>query len=292
LAALLYYFFLLPLSWLPFWALYGISNAIRFVLYHIFKFRVSVIRQNLANSFPEKSPAERKAIEKEFYKHMCDLIVESIKYFTISETEAKKRMGVRNTAIFEDLYAKGKSAVIVGGHYGSWELYALTVNEPIPHQTYALFTPLSQPFFNKKMKSSRSRYGLKMVHYKEVTQLFTENANNRIGVIFGSDQSPRDAKKAYWMTFLHQDTGVQFGAEKYATAHNCAVVYGQINKLGRGHYEIEYRLITEEAEKEPYGYITETHTKWLEDKIISEPSYWLWSHRRWKHKRPDTVSTQ
>jgi KDO2-lipid IV(A) lauroyltransferase len=266
--------------------LYGISNVIRIVLYHLFGFRVKVIRENLAKSFPHKSSKERMAIEKEFYKHMCDLIVESIKYFTISETEAKKRMGVRNAEIFDELHAKGKSAVIVGGHYGSWELYALTVDAPIPHQTYAIFTPLSQPFFNKKMKNSRSRFGLKMIHYKEVASLFQSKASERIGVIFGSDQSPRDPKKAYWMTFLNQETGVQFGAEKYAVEYNCAAVYGQINKLSRGHYEIEYRLISEDASKEPYGFITETHTKWLEDKIIAEPSYWLWSHKRWKHKKP------
>lgn len=267
--------------------LYGFSNFLRFVLYNIVEFRVKVIRTNLANSFPDKTEAERKAIEREFYKHMCDLIVESIKYFTISVQQAQRMMQVENEEILKELYDEGRDVILVGGHYASWELYALNAPDHSPHRYFALYTPLSNAWFNNKMQETRSRSGLHMQSVKALNTFFDVDGGTPRAYIFGADQSPSNPKKAYWMTFLNQETGVQYGAEKVAKEHNIAVVYGQLDKLGRGKYAAKYRLICKEAAETPYGEITETHTRWLEQHIRNKPAYWLWSHRRWKHKMPE-----
>lgn len=271
---------------MPMPVLYGVSSALRFVLYNVLKFRVAVIRENLQNSFPEKSKAEIKHIEREFYTHMCDMIVESIKFFTISKKKAFEHFSIDNAELLQNLYNQGKSVVIVGGHYGRWERYALNATRQVPHHTAALYTPLTNSFFNQKMLESRSKFGLHMVPTSETQALFEQSKTQPIAVIFGSDQSPSNPKKAYWMTFLNQETGVQYGAEKYARAYNCAVVYGQLDKQPRGAEKITYRLICEDPATLPDGAITEAFTHMLEEKIRSKPQFWLWSHRRWKHKRP------
>lgn len=270
-------------------ALYVLSDGLKFLLYRVFCFRKAIVRKNLENSFPEKDAAWLDKTESLFYSHMCDLIVESIKFFSISQEEALARMTYKNPEIFAELYQNGKSVVLVGGHFGNWELLALTVPQNILHKPYALYTPMSNKFFNEKMKSSRSRYGLGMMPINEVRAMFDLSKEIPIAAIFGSDQSPRNPKKAYWTTFLNQDTGVQFGAEKFAKDYGCAAVYGVIHKLGRGKYQTEFKLICEDASQTPYGYITETHTQWLEEKIRQDPPNWLWSHRRWKHKRPENL---
>ncbi len=266
--------------------LYTLSSALRFVLQKLVKFRRPVIRKNLSNAYPNKSIQELAAIESAFYQHMCDMIVESIKYFTIRKKDAEKNFTINNAALIQDLYKKGKSVVIVGGHYGSWERYALNATREVPHYVAALYTPLSDLFLNNKMLASRSKFGLHMVSIKDTQSLFEKSLNEPIAVIFGSDQSPSNPHKAYWMTFLNQETGVQFGAEKYARAYNFAVVYGQLDKLPRGKESISYRLICEDPNELPEGKITETFTRMLEEKINSNPQFWLWSHRRWKHSRP------
>jgi KDO2-lipid IV(A) lauroyltransferase len=292
LTAILYYLILWPLSRLPMGMLYGLGNLLFVVLYRVAGFRKKVVRTNLMNSFPEKSKSAIDAIEKEYYHHLSDLIVESIKFFSIGHDEAQQRMKYTGTEIFQELYRKGKSVVIVGGHYGSWELLAVTIAEHIPHRMFALYTPLANRFLNEKMQASRSKYGLNMVPVSDARPLFKETKNYPIAAIFGSDQSPRNPKKAYWLKFLNQDTGVQFGAEKFAKEYDCAVVYGQIKRLGRGNYETEFRLLCEDPGSMKYGEITESHTKMLEEAIIREPAYWLWSHRRWKRKRPAEVNEQ
>ena len=139
------------------------------------------------------------------------------------------------------------------------------------------------------MRETRGKFGLQLVPMKLTKKYFTETTSTPRAIIFGSDQSPSDPKKAYWTKFLSQDTGVQYGVEKFALDYNWPVIYGQINKVKRGYYEIEYKLISETPSETKYGEITEKHTQELEKGILKSPQYWLWSHRRWKHKRPTDV---
>lgn len=287
LSKLLYYLIIKPLSLLPFWVIYRISDVTFFIIYFIVGYRKQVVFGNIQRSFPEKSTKEVKAIMFKFYRHFCDLIFESIKGFSISSEEAQKRMGSVNTEIINNYGKQGKDVVLVGGHYGNWELFAVAVGPTINIKPIALFTPLANKFFDHKVKASRSRFGLNLLPSSKIRELMAEKSAEKRMIIFGSDQSPRKGQRAYWMTFLNQETGVQFGAEKFASEHNCAVVYGHIRRLKRGHFQIEYQAICDDASKTTYGEITKTHTRLLEAEIIKEPAYWLWSHKRWKHNRPE-----
>jgi KDO2-lipid IV(A) lauroyltransferase len=286
LSKLLYYLVIKPISLLPFWIIYRISDFVFIVIYFLVGYRKKVVFGNIQRSFPEKSPKEVKAIMFKFYRHFCDLILESIKGFSISSEEAQKRMGSEHVDIINNFGKQGKDVVLIGGHYGNWELFAVAVGPTINIKPIALFTPLLNKFFDKKVKASRSRFGLNLLPSSEVKDLMEKEKSENVMVIFGSDQSPRKSQRAYWMNFLNQETGVQFGAEKFAVTHHCAVVYGHISRLKRGHFKISYQTICEDASKMEYGEITKAHTRLLEAEIIKEPAYWLWSHKRWKHTRP------
>ncbi len=266
--------------------LYILSEILHVFLYRIFGYRKKVIYKNIRNSFPEKTEEEITRIVSGFYMHLCDLIVESIKTFTISKELANKMMIHHNTDLLDKFYDEGKSIIIVGGHYGNWEIYATTIAENVKHKSLALYTPLKNTFFDEKMKETRGKFGLMMLSIQGVREEIESLNHTLTATIFASDQSPRNPSKAYWMEFLGQDTGVQFGTEKFAVEFNMPVVYGAIHKISRGRYEASYKLITEDPSKEPYGRITETHTRMLEEDIKANPAHWLWSHKRWKHKRP------
>ncbi len=273
---------------LPLNVLHGVSRVLRFVLFDLVGYRKKIIRNNILNSFPEKTDQERKSIEREFQLHFCDLIVESIKNFSISEEQVFKRMTFENTEVFKTLGDQNKSIILVGGHYGNWELFALAIARYMPHECRAFYTPLSNAFWDKKMKQSRSKYGLQMYSIKKSKELFAENASRLTCTIFATDQSPRNPSKAYWTSFLNQDTGVQFGAEKFSQEYAMPVVFGEMKKIKRGYYHIDFKILIEQPERMPYGEITEVHTRALESQIQKAPEYYLWTHRRWKHKRPNS----
>ena len=286
-APLLYYIFIFPITRLPFRVIYVLSDFLYYLIYYLIRYRRKVVFQNLNNSFPKKSPDEIKKIAKAFYRHFCDLIVESFKMFSISEEELKKRFVFKDKKIIEQLYSQNRNVILAGGHYNNWEVFAVACKLGFSHKCLALYKPLENRWFDKKMRESRSRFGLNMWPIKQAKEMFEHEKNNLTVAVFAMDQSPSKASRCHWMKFLNQDSGVSFGPEKYAKENNSAVVYGRIIKTKRGHYHFESELVTASPQNEPHGQILETLMKHLEADIISQPEFWLWTHKRWKRKKPD-----
>ena len=286
LSFLLYYLVIIPISLLPFRILYLFSDFLYLVLYKVAGYRKKVVRSNLRNSLPGKSESELINIEREFYHHFCDVIVETFKSFTISRTEINQRMVMSNPSLPDAFFDKGQSILLAGGHYNNWEWFAVGVDQQIKHQSAALYTPLRNAFFDRKMRSTRGRFGLQMISVKNAGRFFENPGEIPVMTVFGIDQSPRNPNKCHWMTFLNQDTGVMYGLEKYARQLNAPVVFGTISKIKRGYYETTFSLVTDDPQKEPPHAIIERATRMLEADIMRAPSYWLWTHRRWKRTRP------
>ncbi len=284
---LLYYLVIIPISLLPFPLLYGLSDFLYVLIYHVTGYRKKVVLQNIRNSFPEKSEKECLDISKKFYRHFCDLIVESLKAFTISDKQIAKRVICNNPELIDKYHEQKRSVIIAGGHYNNWEIFAVAINRLIKHSAAGIYTPLTNKYFDIKMRKTRSKYGLQLVATKDVKRFFDNNRDQLTATIFGSDQSPSNPKSAYWMTFLNQDTGVQFGAEKFAKEYNYPVIFGRINKVKRGYYTLDFINVTENPQETEYGEIIERVTRLLEKDIQTAPQYWLWTHRRWKHRRPE-----
>ncbi|MDP4963635.1 MAG: lysophospholipid acyltransferase family protein [Salibacteraceae bacterium] len=280
-----YYVLILPISWLPFKALYALSDGLYFLVYRIFKYRKNVVNSNLKRSFPTYSENKIQEIEEGFYRHLCDVIVEALKGFTISEKDVAERMQIINPEVVDSFFEQGKSVVMVGGHYNNWELFALAIDARIKHQAVALYTNLQNKVMDQKVRSSRSKYGLRMLSIHQIREALAQKQDELTATIFGSDQSPSKKQRAYWMTFLNQETATQFGAEKFAKEYDMPVVFGLIHKVKRGFYEVHCQLITAKPNETPLGYITQMHTQLLEKAIIDKPQFWLWSHKRWKRTR-------
>ncbi len=284
---ILFYGVAIPVSYLPFRVLYWFSDFLYIICYHIIGYRKEVVRNNLKNSFPKLSESEIITIEKKFYHHFTDFLVESAKSFTISKKEIIKRCSIVNPELPNDYYEKGKSLMVLCGHYNNWEYYAVGLQQQIKHKTLAAYHPLKNKFFDKIIKNYRQRFGMKMLSMREIPRYFVEQKTNEPTMaIMVNDQSPLDPKKAYWNTFLSQDTGWMRGTERIASKHNQCLLFGCIRKVKRGFYEVTFYPITDEPNKVNDGYILDKHTQYLEMVISENPEFWLWSHKRWKHKRP------
>jgi len=284
---LIYHLLLVPISHLPFSILYGISNVLYYIIYRIFGYRTAVVRKNLTQSFPKKSVVEIRNIEKAFYRHFCDIIVESVKNFSISEADSKKRMKIINPELLERYFNEGQSVILVGGHYNNWELFALAIAGQIKHTPMALYSPLKNKFWNEKVTRSRSKYGLHMLRIDPILQKMKTQKEEQFAVIFGSDQSPRKAQLVHFTSFLNQETAVAYGAERMAREFDIPIIAGSNIKVSRGYYKIIFTLVSDDHSKFKKGEITAAFTALLEKDILGAPQYWLWSHKRWKHRRSE-----
>jgi len=284
--SLFYYGVIIPISLLPYPLLYGLSNFLYYIIFYVVGYRKKVVFQNIRNSFPDKTHAKHVEIAKKYYRHFCDLTLESLKVFTISEKEVRNRMQLKNPEVVNRYFNQGKSVIVAGGHYNNWELFAVAVASMIRHEAIAIYKPFTSKYFDQKMQATRSKFGLRMISTKTVKDFFESEKSKLTATIFGVDQSPPFADKCHWMTFLNQDTGVLFGLEKYAKKYNYPVVFCRINKERRGYYSFEFEDVCDQPNQTSHGEITEKVTRMLESDILKKPEFWLWSHKRWKHKRP------
>jgi len=283
---ILYYLLIKPLSLLPLRILYLISDLLFLVCYYLLSYRKSIVVSNLNASFPEKSKAEIKQITKTFYHFFCDFVVESLKCFSISEKQALERCKITNPEILDELYRQNKSIVMASGHYNNWEMAAASLNLTLKHQGAAIFKPLSNTFFDKKFRQSRSKFGIELIPKREAKAYFQNNADRNLIIGFGCDQCPKKSNNnLFWTRFLNQDTAIMFGTEKYAVEFDYAVIFMNMTRTKRGYYEVEFEIIEENPLTTAYGTISKKHTQLLEKQIRRDPAYWLWTHKRWKLKR-------
>jgi KDO2-lipid IV(A) lauroyltransferase len=284
---LLVYPVLFLISLLPFRVLYWISDLLYFLLYYVIKYRTAVVRHNLERAFPNKSKPEVTTLEIEYYKHLADVFVETIKGLSISRSEILNRMKYPTEKnIFETLNNENQNAFVVLSHSGNWEWVALASQPYCPQQVYFTYKPLSNQGFNWLMHKMRTRFSGLALSMQETPRAITSlnGAKKNFVLALIGDQSPSNLNGCYWMNFLNQETAFLNGPAKLAHKFNIPIIYLRQKKVRRGYYEAYFERYNTEGQSsdEIMNYICDT----MENEIQSQPFTWLWSHRRWKHLKP------
>ena len=287
--AVVYYLsipFIYLLSVLPFPILYLKSDVFCFLLYHIFGYRRKVIRENLEHAFPGKTETERRKIERQFYRHFCDVIFEMIKLLTVSRKEVQKRcvLGENSRRTVKKYFEQKKNIIWVMGHTGNWEMAAQSFAGLEGYQLNVLYRKLTNPYFDKLLYRARSRFGAHPINVDDTFREMLRCKDTLNGTVFIADQTAQP-ENCHWMKFLSRDTPIYMGTEVLAKKLNYVVIYAYIYKVSRGRYEMRMELITENPSQLIDNQITETHVRLLERDIKAQPFNWLWSHRRWKYRK-------
>jgi KDO2-lipid IV(A) lauroyltransferase len=272
---------------LPMGALHLLSDLLWPLFYHVIRYRRNVVEINLKNAFPEKSQGERNRIARKFYRHLTDMILETLKAMRMTPEQISKRFFAPDTSLTDRYYSEGRDVVALGSHYNNWEWYS-SLQLSSQHRIITIYKPLKNKDFDSFLLKIRSRFGVWVTPMNHIVRDLVKCRKEGVLTMSGfiADQTPPPDDNAYWTTFLNQDTAFYRGAEKMAVKYNSPVIYIKIVKVKRGYYELEYSLISEHPTEEESNAITARYAAMLEATIREQPEYWLWSHRRWKHKRP------
>ncbi|MCB0737767.1 MAG: lysophospholipid acyltransferase family protein [Bacteroidetes bacterium] len=285
--AVLYYLslpFIYVVSSLPLWLLFGLSDMLYVLIYKLLSYRLEVVRQNLQNSFPNKTANELRLIEKHFYRYFCDMVLESLKPLTISEKKLREMVLFQNIEMVAQYFEKKQSIIIVMGHFGNWELGGARFSLEKFHELFMIYQPLKNPYFNALTQRLRTRFGNGLFTKKDTMRGMMANRNKTTATIFIADQTPTK-ENAIWMNFLNQETAVYQGAGKIAQKFNYPVLYAAIKREKRGQYKVNFKEICQNsAELAPKQIMARFMAELAKD-INELPSTWLWTHKRWKHKR-------
>jgi len=281
------------LAWLPLPVLY-IFSEIAFVLtFFVVRYRRKVVRKNLQNSFPEKSLREIKRIERKFYRHFCDVFIESLKMLHISEKEMRRRMNFPNIEEVNRVVDNGGNVILMLGHYCNWE-FMVSIRLFVTNRNVdgaGVYRRLKNPYIDTFFQKLRTRFGTLGIEKNDIFREIIKHrkAGRQLTFALISDQTPSKRNIHYWTTFLNQDTPVLIGGERIARQTGYVLYYVDIQKVKRGKYEANLVLISDDVKSTPEFECTEKFMRLMENSIRREPAYWLWTHKRWKHKRNETA---
>ncbi len=274
-------FRLVPVRWV-----YILSDGLGFILCCILGYRKKLVYRNLKNAFPEKSDKEIHTIARKFYRNLSDYILESLKAYTLPPAKIRQRVTISNPEEVERWFREGKNLLLLAGHYGSWELIGIGLAPVIPFHIVTVYMPIANPFLENYLKKRRSRTGIILVSATAFKKQRNRHFPEPNVLIMVADQAPGSRTNCYWTRFLNQDTAVAFGPERMAVLDNRPVIFAEVSQPRRGHYTITFRPLIENPRICRKYKISEAHTRAMEEEIRQRPDLWIWSHNRWKHKRP------
>lgn len=285
------------LSLLPLWLLYFVSDLLFFPTYYLARYRRKIVRRNLTGSFPEKDLKEIVRIEKRFYHFFCDYIVETIKLFSMSEEQMKRRMVFKGVDhIVSAMEKEDKNFCFVYlGHYCNWEWIAsLPYWCPDDVKCGQIYHPLYNKAFDRLFLRLRNQFGGECIAMKETLRRIIEmkRAKQKCIIGFISDQAPKWNSIHHWCDFLHRDTPVFIGTERIGKQVDALIYYADVKRTRRGYYLCEFKPLTHRPKEVPDYELTNRFTHLLEEMIKERPDFWLWSHKRWKRTKEEWIRRQ
>ena len=286
---LLVYILVYPILWIisiiPTRLLYVFSDIIFVLVYHVIRYRKRVVVENLKLVFPEKPAQEIQSICKKSYHHFCDMFVEAIKSISISEAELKRRFIPTNIEEIQKIEKLNKSVVLMMAHYASWE-WIFILQRYTTFKGYAIYKRLGNKYFDALVKRIRAKYNTHLITTKETGAKLIKSKTDKELTLSGfvSDQSPKLQTTHHWNEFMGIKVPIHTGAEMFAKKLDMAVVFCKVKKVKRGYYEATFETITLNPREFKDYEITDIFMKLVEAQIYEAPEFYLWTHKRWKHK--------
>jgi len=274
------------LSRIPLGALYAFAWFVGTLGYHVFRYRRDIIDASLARAFPALGARERAAICLRHHHGFSQVFVEILKSGALTPDEIARRVHFVNLPLLQQRLRDGRPVLVLAAHQCNWEwlMHALASQTGFPVD--AAYKPLKNRWANEEMLTLRTRFGAHLVPAKELLpDIIQRRRIVRVISLIG-DQEPRSSEKRHWTRFLNRDTAFYMGAEEIARTTGYAALFVGMRRVSRGHYQVEFTPLAAAGERLDSGEFTERYARLTEAQIHAAPPDWLWSHKRWKLKKP------
>ena len=275
---------------MPYWfKYYVVENLIFVLLRYCLRYRMKVVKTNLRNSFPEKDERELAVIRRRFYRTLAEIFVDTINLAGLTPEKGRSLLTVKGLEEQKERVG-GRDWIAMTAHFGCWEYCSFWGLYDPTQIVVAVYHPLRSRIVEAFYQRLRNGDYATTVAMKESLRFYLRNRAGGIGgrnLVMGliADQNPPRRPDSRWFRFLNQDTIFFDGGEKLALRCQLPVYFVKMERLRRGRYEMSFELIYEGKEEVAEYEITQRYVRMLEAEIRRRPELWMWSHRRWKHKR-------
>lgn len=276
---------------MPFRVLYTLSDALSWILRVMIRYRKDVISRNLRGAFPEMNQNEVHRVMIECYRNLSDVMLETLKGYSLNAAQLSSRIRFQNPELISQSLDNGQSIILTMGHMGNWEWCAMTMSIKFANRVLCVYQPIKNPKLNTLIYEERIKFSLELFSPKQTRAMLKRLSAQASMMVLVADQSPPSAASAYWVDFFGIETGFVPGPEHYARRFQIPIIHAELRRTERGFYNVQFVEVYDGKTDQPEGQITQRYAQILESQIKDQPGDWLWSHKRWKKKKPKTAKT-
>jgi KDO2-lipid IV(A) lauroyltransferase len=281
-------FWLRALGALPVALLYAFTSVVAWLARYVVRFRVPIVRDNLARCFPQASAREITKLTNAYYRQLGQVVAEIFKITGLTREQLKSRFTAENFELVQAEIDAGRSVIVLGGHLANWEygLHGVTLHVPV--QVDAAYKPLHSARADEQLRLQRGRYGANLIAAKRLLREVVRR-RKQLGihcVAMHADQMPTSSQSRHWLTFLGRDTAFYPGPGEIARITGYAAFFMAVRRMSRGRYKLVIYPISAAQENVDPAVFTARYAAAVEAEIRQRPADWTWLHRRWKGERP------
>jgi Kdo2-lipid IVA lauroyltransferase/acyltransferase len=274
---------------LPMSAVRVFGGALGRAVYVVDVFHRRIALTNLASAFPMRSAAERRAIARTMFAHFGRMLLELMKFGTLSESQMRACTEIDGEDRVRQAFQQGRGVLFFTGHFGYWEMHAIA--HPLrlgEHGLAVLARPLDNPYLHETLERIRTRTGNTVIYrQRAIRKVMRELAANR-SVALLIDQHLHSADAVY-VDFFDRPAATTSALAALALRTGAPVIPVFALPLPGGRYRFIYeRPVPPPKEESPDAVreFTQRCTDVLEMYVRRDPALWLWMHRRWRNRDP------
>jgi KDO2-lipid IV(A) lauroyltransferase len=286
------YIFLLGMMWVvqhvSLKTAHRIANGLGRFAYSALRIRREVTLDNLRRAFPEKSEKEVKTIALRTYQNFTKMVLEFIRFPMMDKETVFSLCTIQDRENLDRLLKNNKGAVLVGGHFGNWELmgaYLALAGYPVSFLVGQQKNKLVDDLMNKY----RECMGIKIIHMGVAVRGVIRALWNNGWVGMLADQDA--GSDGVFVDFLGRKASNHQGPAVFALRTGAPILFANAVRQPDGKHLILIEILRfddlKKVTPENIRFVTQAYTNLLEEKIRRYPDHWFWMHRRWKTRPPE-----
>jgi KDO2-lipid IV(A) lauroyltransferase len=267
---------------------YGLGTALGWIAGSLLQIRRSVVQENLARAFPQRSDRWRRGVADAAYRHFAHEAVSLLRFSRMSAEDIRSRCEVEGLDLLREPIEGGRGVICLAGHFGNWEVAALSMTcRGIP--LAALARRQRNPLFDEYVKRVRDGLGIQGIAQSDATLGIIRSLSEPRVVGILADQNY--AGKGIFVDFFGVPASTARGPGVIALRAGVPVMFADPRRLpGRkARYMVRFSPIvfhSTDDVQENVRCITRAYLARLEDVVRESPEQYFWFHKRWKTRPP------
>jgi Kdo2-lipid IVA lauroyltransferase/acyltransferase len=269
----------------PAWLLPSLVRSLGVIVFDIARYRrdvaVANLKHHLGDGCPDRSIA---SLGRESITGFIGAIADLARMPVLTEGYLDAHIKTEGMQHLDQALAAGRGAVLVTGHFGSWELMGWAVAR-LGYPINFIVGVQRNPLVQRLMNDLRRSCGIGIIEPGALLAAPRALRTNQFVAMLSDQDAGRPETPGVFVEFLGEPAFTPKGAAQLAMLAGAPIIPGFMVRTGR----LSHRIVIEKPifpgdarGEDGIRHLTAAYTRVIDRYVRLHPGHWLWTHRRWK----------